>query len=86
MEGLIPLVYKAIVEYRNKASSRQVTLRSFFFVTVVDDQLHGGDSGRWCYAPSPPASAAHQLVSPLLRSAPRRHRAVRINKINNMED
>uniref|UniRef100_A0A0D3GMC3 Uncharacterized protein n=1 Tax=Oryza barthii TaxID=65489 RepID=A0A0D3GMC3_9ORYZ len=78
MEGLIPLVYKAIVEYRNKASSRQVTLRSFFFVTVVDDQLRGGgggDSGRWCYAPSPPASAAHQLVSPLLRSAPRRHRA-----------
>uniref|UniRef100_A0A0D9WVI0 Uncharacterized protein n=1 Tax=Leersia perrieri TaxID=77586 RepID=A0A0D9WVI0_9ORYZ len=66
MEGLIPLVYKAIVEYK-KASSH-VNLGSLFFVTTVDDQLCG-DSGRWCYAAtSPPASAVAQLVSPLLRS------------------
>ncbi|KAL5197026.1 hypothetical protein ABZP36_000538, partial [Zizania latifolia] len=74
MEGLIPLVYRAIVEYRR---ARQVALGSFL---VVADQF-SDDPRRCCYAaslsppPPPPARARAALVSPLLRSAPGHHRA-----------
>ncbi|XP_025803146.1 uncharacterized protein LOC112882330 [Panicum hallii] len=83
MEGLIPLVYRAIVEYRK---AREVAIGSLL---CGGDQPSCGprapssalfrDAAGSCWhaaaslspAASPPARAS--LVSPLLRSASRRH-------------
>ncbi|KAF8714091.1 hypothetical protein HU200_028092 [Digitaria exilis] len=78
MEGLIPLVYRAIVEYRK--AREVVEIGSFF---RYGDQPCGSRASSpsptlfcdpagssWC-AVSPPARAS--LVSPLLRSASHRH-------------
>ncbi|KAF8732280.1 hypothetical protein HU200_016260 [Digitaria exilis] len=80
MEGLIPLVYRAIVEY--KKAREVVAIGSFF---RHGDQPCGSRasspsptlfcnpaSSSWCAASSPAAARA-SLVSPLLRSASRRH-------------
>uniref|UniRef100_A0A0A9AK54 Uncharacterized protein n=1 Tax=Arundo donax TaxID=35708 RepID=A0A0A9AK54_ARUDO len=81
MEGLIPLVYRAIVEYR-KASGRQVAIGSCLL--YGDHQKCDApasstlfcDAGWYAASPSPAASPPARgasLVSPLLRSASRRH-------------
>ncbi|GJN24510.1 hypothetical protein PR202_gb12254 [Eleusine coracana subsp. coracana] len=75
MEGLIPLVYRAIVEYRQ---ARQVAFGSLLF---GDQPPPSRSSALFCdpvwYATSPSPSASSparaSLVSPLLRSASRRH-------------
>jgi hypothetical protein len=76
MEGLIPLVYRAIVEYRQ---ARQAAVGSFLQFGDQPPSSSLSSSGAlfvcnpgWCAA-SPPARTS--LVSPLLRppAASRRH-------------
>ena len=78
MEGLIPLVYRAIVEYRK---AREVAIGSL--LCGCGDQARAPSAALFCDAAGswraaslspaalPPARAS--LVSPLLRSASRRH-------------
>ncbi|OEL27609.1 hypothetical protein BAE44_0011373 [Dichanthelium oligosanthes] len=75
MEGLIPLVYRAIVEYRK--AREVVALGSLLYGdhpcssrASSSPALFCDPAGSW-YAASPPARAS-SLVSPLLRSASRR--------------
>ncbi|RCV09479.1 hypothetical protein SETIT_2G032400v2 [Setaria italica] len=81
MEGLIPLVYRAIVEYRKAREA--VAIGSFLYGdqpcgsrASSSSRLFGDPDGSWYAATSlspaasPPARAS--LVSPLLRSASRR--------------
>ncbi|CAN6181239.1 unnamed protein product [Urochloa humidicola] len=75
MEGLIPLVYRAIMEYRKAREA--VTIGSLLYADqpcgsrAPPSTLFGDPAASWCAAASPPARAS--LVSPLLRSASRRH-------------
>ncbi|CAL5078325.1 unnamed protein product [Urochloa decumbens] len=82
MEGLIPLVYRAIVEYRK--AREVVAIGSLMYGDQLPcgsrappSTLFGDPAGSCWYAASlspaasPPARAS--LVSPLLRSASRRH-------------
>jgi len=79
MEGLIPLVYRAIVEYRKE---REVAIGSLLCgggdqarapsaAALFCDAAGGWRAASLSPAASPPARAS--LVSPLLRSASRRH-------------
>ena len=78
MEGLIPLVYRAIVEYRK---AREVAIGSLLrggdqarapsSAALFCDAAGGWRAASLSPAASPPARAS--LVSPLLRSASRRH-------------
>ncbi|CAN6203020.1 unnamed protein product [Urochloa humidicola] len=81
MEGLIPLVYRAIVQYRK--AREVVAIGSLLYgdqpcgSRAPPSALFGNPAGSWYAASlspaaSPPARSS-SLVSPLLRSASRRH-------------
>ncbi|WOL16518.1 hypothetical protein Cni_G25305 [Canna indica] len=86
MEGLIPFVYKAIVQYKNGGGAPNMSMESCLFPhdspSVSYMRLPGGDSGRFLSSDvhlfpsssprSVPPSAAAPPQSPRWRTAPRR--------------
>jgi hypothetical protein len=67
MEGLIPLVYRAVVEYRK---GRQLQLGSCRLPLYATDRSPSPSRALlFCDSAAPPAIVATALMSPLLRSS-----------------
>jgi hypothetical protein len=71
MEGLIPLVYRAVVDYRK---GRQLQLGSCRLQLYTADRSPSPSRALLlCDSVASPASVAAALMSPLLRSSASRH-------------